>query len=186
MTKRNSQRSGGGKLSRSETVTVRLDPKLRYLAELAALKQRRTLSSFIEWAVDDALKRLPLRDDHNGSVTIADEAPILWDVAEPDRFIKLALRYPELLDHEQQKLWKIIRESAYLWLLTYDKVHRKWSWAIDDKSVRVDRLRTHWKEFCSVADGSESENILPKEPDPVDWPDDTNERRKAAAKTLGS
>jgi hypothetical protein len=38
-----SKRKGGGKLSRSETVTVRLDPKLRYLAELAALKQRRTL-----------------------------------------------------------------------------------------------------------------------------------------------
>ena len=41
---------GGSKLNRTETVTIRLDPKLRYLTELAARKQRRTVSSFIEWA----------------------------------------------------------------------------------------------------------------------------------------
>jgi hypothetical protein len=50
------RKGGGGKLSRSETVTVRLDPKLRYLAELAARLHRRTLSSYIEWAI----KRLRL------------------------------------------------------------------------------------------------------------------------------
>ena len=40
------RKGGGGKLARSETVTVRLDPKLRYLAELAARIQRRSVSSF--------------------------------------------------------------------------------------------------------------------------------------------
>ena len=50
------RRGGGGKLARSETVTVRLAPKLRYLAELAARKQRRTLSSFIEWAIEETLE----------------------------------------------------------------------------------------------------------------------------------
>ena len=42
MTEQEMRKSGGGKLSRSETVTVRLDPKLRYLAELAARIHRRT------------------------------------------------------------------------------------------------------------------------------------------------
>ena len=45
MTEQEMRKAGGGKLSRSETVTVRLDPKLRYLAELAARIHRRTLSS---------------------------------------------------------------------------------------------------------------------------------------------
>jgi hypothetical protein len=49
------KRARGGKLGRSATVTVRLDPKTRYLAELMARKQRRTLSSFVEWAVEQTL-----------------------------------------------------------------------------------------------------------------------------------
>ena len=48
------RKGGGGKLSRSETVTVRLDPRLRYLAELAARLHRRTLSSYVEWEIGRA------------------------------------------------------------------------------------------------------------------------------------
>src|SRR5688572_20503606 len=53
-------RKGGAKLNRSETVTVRLDPKLNYLCELAARAQRRTKSSFIEWAIADSLGSVSL------------------------------------------------------------------------------------------------------------------------------
>src|ERR1700730_8829890 len=80
------KRGGGGKLSRSETVTVRLDPKLRYLAELAARKQRRTLSSFIEWAIEENLKNIHLDDGSDSSKSIASQSAELWDVDAPDRF----------------------------------------------------------------------------------------------------
>src|SRR2546429_6893734 len=86
------RRRGGGKLTRSETVTVRLDPKLRYLAELAALKHRRTLSSFIEWAIEDSLQRVKLREgtgyNNDTGTTISDDAESLWDVDDADRFAK--------------------------------------------------------------------------------------------------
>ena len=39
------------KLTRSKTVTVRLDPRLHHLAVLGARANRQTLSSFIEWAI---------------------------------------------------------------------------------------------------------------------------------------
>jgi predicted HicB family RNase H-like nuclease len=42
---------------RSEVVTVRLEPKLKYLAELAARKQRRSLSSYVEWAIKQSLSQ---------------------------------------------------------------------------------------------------------------------------------
>lgn len=45
------------KPARSVTVTARLDRRLRYLAEIAARAQRRTLSSFIEWAIRDSIRR---------------------------------------------------------------------------------------------------------------------------------
>lgn len=50
------------KLNRSETVTVRLDPRMNYLTELAGRAQRRTKSSFIEWAVQKALRDLGVNE----------------------------------------------------------------------------------------------------------------------------
>lgn len=156
------RKSGGGKLSRSETVTVRLDPKLRYLAELAALKQRRTVSSFIEWAIEDSLARVVLRENsHSDSVSVADAAHSLWDVDDADRFAKLALHYPELLTHEEQKRWKVIRETAYVWKGWNDQVGQ-WTWQVDEKSLIFDRLRKHWDGFCSVARGDAGRETLPK------------------------
>jgi hypothetical protein len=151
----------GGKLSRSETVTVRLDPKLRYLAELAARKQRRTLSSFIEWAIEENLKTIHLEsEERNGAVSIASQASDLWDVDEPDRFAKLAIRYPQMLTHDEQVLWKLIRENGYLWKGHYDK-EKKWTWVVRQDSLIFERLRQTWKVFCSVAYESDSKEKLP-------------------------
>lgn len=50
------------KLGRSEVVSIRLDPRLKFGAEIAATKCRRTLSSFTEWAIEEALKKQDLSD----------------------------------------------------------------------------------------------------------------------------
>jgi len=50
------------KLGRSEVVTIRLDPRLKFGAKMAAAKCRRTLSSFAEWAIAEALKKQDLGD----------------------------------------------------------------------------------------------------------------------------
>jgi uncharacterized protein (DUF1501 family) len=52
---------GGKAPVESDTVTIRLDPRLNYLAELAGRAQRRSKSSFIQWAVQEALKGVDLR-----------------------------------------------------------------------------------------------------------------------------
>ena len=153
------RRKGGGKLSRSETVTVRLDPKLRYLAELAARRQRRTVSSYIEWAIEDSLKHISL--NMNGNATMADEAETLWDVDDADRFAQLALRHPDLMTHDEQVLWKLVRENGLLWRGNYSGVDREWTWTVNEGSLLFDRLRQHWAKFCSVADGSASAETLP-------------------------
>jgi len=118
MTEQEMRKGGGGKLSRSETVTVRLDPKLRYLAELAARKQRRTLSSYVEWAIEESLKTTLLYQGtgYGGdeSVSVADATPTLWDVDEAERFVRLAIAYPDLLMHQEQEVWKLLQDSGLL------------------------------------------------------------------------
>ena len=96
-------------------MTIRLDAKLRYLTELAARKHRRTVSSFIEWAIQGALEKIVLREAKGDDRTVGNQSEILWDVDEPDRLAKLGLYYPELLTHDEQVLWKLVRECEWLW-----------------------------------------------------------------------
>jgi hypothetical protein len=129
--------AGGGKLSRSEVLTIRLDRKMRYLAELAARKQRRTLSSFTEWAIEQSLKEVDLTEDY----TIADKAHDLWDVDECDRFVKLALHDESLLNYREQVLWKHLQTQQVVQIF---KQHRNIDWA---------RLRDQWAQLKSAAEG---------------------------------
>jgi hypothetical protein len=149
---------------KSEVVTVRLDPKLKYLAELAARRQRRTLSSFIECAIEDSLSRLSPADNFHGEEvpTFADKASALWDVDEPDRFAKLALNYPELLDHEEQRIWKLVRENGLLWRGSYAGPEKEWTWKVWESELLWDRLREYWQTFRDVARGDKPLSALPK------------------------
>lgn len=160
MTEQQKRKGGGGKLARSETVTVRLDPKLRYLAELAARKQRRTLSSFIEWAVEDSLNRVLVEEGFDGA-SIADQAEKLWDVDEADRFAKLALRYPYLLTHDEQVVWKLVYENGTLWRGRYAGPNNEWTWKVTEEALIFDRLREHWNQFIAVAQGQADKSVLP-------------------------
>ena len=153
------RKAGGGKLTRSETVTVRLDPKLRYLADLAARKQRRTLSSYIEWAIEDSLDRTNLYS--SGDTSLANESANLWDVDEADRFAKLALRHPDLLTHEEQVRWKLVRENGLLWRGRFAGNDKKWTWDVEESSLVFDRLRQHWFEFCKAAENGTGQQGLP-------------------------
>jgi hypothetical protein len=150
----------GSGLARSETVTVRLDPKLRYLAELAARKQRRTLSSFIEWAIERVLSQVLIREP--GTTTISQVAEYLWDIDESTRLAKLAFQFPEMLTHPEQVLWKLIRENGFLWRGRYAESDQRWTWFVDEGDLLLDRLRDHWDTFRKVASGEADRSALPK------------------------
>jgi hypothetical protein len=138
MAQRSNKKWGGGEPSGTEIVTVRLDPKLRYLVELAARKQRCTLSSFIEWAVEDSLNRFILHqaDGSHNSITVQEDWSRLWDVDETERFARLAILYPDLLSYREQEIWKLLNDSLLL-----DPAKRRngngnleWDWGVlEDK-----------------------------------------------------
>lgn len=158
------EKKGGAKLGRSETVTVRLDPKLNYLCELAARAQRRTKSSFIEWAIADSLGSvvLPEVPGFNGSydVTLKERASELWQVDEPDRLAALALIAPALLTHEEQLIWRHMRENGLIWRGHYGR-QGEWTWSVSEESLIRDRLREHWDTFRGVALGELPQDKLP-------------------------
>ena len=152
-----------GAAKRSEVVTVRLDPKLKYLAELAARKHRRPLSSFIEWAVEESLSKVVLKESNAGSISVADAERMLnlWDLDEPDRIVRLAINFPDLLTLEEQMIWKLVRENGSLWRGSYEGGDREWEWKLDNESIVWDNIREHWDDFREVARGTKPASVLP-------------------------
>lgn len=164
MEKKKDLKGGGSKLTRTQTVTVRLDPKLRYLAELAARKHRRTLSSFVEWAVAESLSQVLLSEGVGNKkdcdISVMGEAERLWDVDEADRFAKLAINYPEMLNHEEQQLWKLARESDFLWRGSRTIAGGR-DWKFDEASFQFSNFRMCWRDFQEVVKGNAEAAGLP-------------------------
>jgi hypothetical protein len=158
--------NGAGK-RRSETVSVRLDPKLRYLAEIAARKQRRTVSSFIEWAIEDSLNRVALWEGPNGaSRSVIDASTQLWDVDECDRFVKLGFHFPDLMTHQEQKVWKLVRENGYFWKGNTDNPDKIYTWYFVETSLKKYALREWWDILNMVARGELNKEGLPSRSKP--------------------
>ena len=101
----------------SQILTVRIDSKLRYAAELAARRQRRTLSSFIQSALEQATREVTLAFELDIDMENMGKKPSAyefaersWDVNGLSRLFYLAAAYPHLLDHKEEILWSYYRE----------------------------------------------------------------------------
>jgi uncharacterized protein (DUF1778 family) len=131
------KRGGGAKVSRSETVSVRFDPRLRWLAEIAARVQRRSVSSYIEAAVEQNLQEVLL--DKEPRVSVADSAKLLWRLSEASRLARLSRLYPHLLTHEEEKLVRAALQA-----------HQALGITSRDEEDQADDFRPYW-EFIKTA-----------------------------------
>ena len=149
---------------RTEVFAMRLDPKLKYLAEIAARKQRRSLANFIEWALDEALGKVKLVEsgDFNGQHdrSVLDESSRLWDLEPSDRLIKLAESYPDLLTYEEQLIWKAIFEISASESYKDDAGQTKFIWYNfverngNTKSVIRATVKECWPALVAYAEGN--------------------------------
>lgn len=153
-------------LKRSEIVTVRLDHRLKYLAEIAARKQRRTLSGYVEWAVEQSLKLVLLTEanaQHTSiSVEDAERELGLWDVDEAERVATLAFNYPELLSYEEQLIWRTVRDFGPVWRGKYSGPNQEFVWNIEETTLLRHLLRENWELLKGVALGDIPPERLPK------------------------
>lgn len=96
---------------RSGTLTMRVHPKLLFLSNVAARYQGRSLASFIETALTEALSPARvLKDEPGVSEPTAPVAPILWseglwDENEATRIFRVAIKGTDLLSPSQRELY---------------------------------------------------------------------------------
>ncbi|MSP44079.1 MAG: hypothetical protein EXR08_12105 [Alphaproteobacteria bacterium] len=135
---------------KTEVVTLRLDPKTKFGLELLARKQYRTLSSVVEWAINNALQH-----EYEGFPELDD----LWDVKEADRLVKLAVTRPNLLNYEEQLIWKVISEHGYFWKGAYKS--NEWVWTCGVDSAIYDRIRDYFPLAVAIARDEKDKSELP-------------------------
>lgn len=154
--------SAGSRLGRTETVSIRLDPRLNYLCELAARSQRRTKSSFIEATIADRIDALPFRNwaDTDNPTPIGERASYLWHVRESQRLSSLALIAPHLLTFGEQEIWELIRETGYFWRGQWQ--NDMWHWKCEEGNLIRERVDELWDVLLAVADGEQGKDALPQ------------------------
>lgn len=157
-------KGSGSKLGRTETVSIRLDPRLNYLCELAARSQRRTKSSFIESMLAEQIQTLVINKwrepGYGDPTTFGDAAETLWHVRESQRLVSLALIAPELMTFEEQHVWALVEENGYFWLGGWEK--ERWKFSTNLGSIIRDRVDEYWDDLLAVALGEKSVDVLPR------------------------
>ena len=128
---------------RTEVFAMRFDPKLKYLAEIAARRQRRSLANFVEWAIEQALASVPINDRGD---TVMNAGGQLWALDEQDRLRKLASIYPELLTYDEQLIWRVICDHS-----VYGKELKMIIRFKHDEGMDMDLVRACWQEIKAYA-----------------------------------
>ncbi|MCE8525713.1 hypothetical protein KBY23_10590 [Ruegeria pomeroyi] len=157
-------KGSGSKLGRTETVSIRLDPRLNYLCELAARSQRRTKSSFIEATLAEHIQTQAInkwRDTGQDQPdTFGDRADVLWHVRESQRLVSLGIIAPELMTFEEQQIWALIEENGYFWRGRWNG--NDWQYNSNLGSIIRDRVDDHWDDLLAVATGEKDVDALPR------------------------
>ena len=158
---------GGGRLGRSETVTIRLDPKMNYLAELAARSQRRTKSSLIEAALTDAMNviKVDIRPHANNQTTVAQIADQVWHVDEPERLRRLVRFAPHLMTYEEQRIWAVVEKNNTFWFGEWkplDEESDYYSFTSDPTRMYMRAVELSWDQIKKVAAGEAPPESLPQ------------------------
>ena len=173
------KKGAGGKLQRSEVVQTRMSPKLRFLAEIMARHQRRSLSGLIEYLIESAAEKyiipvavaeIPKVEEElfierkYQKMPLQTAAGQLWSLEPSERFAALAFFLPDLLTHEEERLWHAIRKTRYFWLhfevTLVTKEGKYVSTALrpiyDFRGIARDRLKDHWPDLEKFLNGHTS------------------------------
>lgn len=137
---------------RTESLTVRIDPRVKYLANVVASAKRLSLTSLLERALEEAINRAEIWE--GGTATkmsvVVDE---IWAEHEADRFVLLADRLPfvpfaeSMTAEEKEVLWEMIQSRQEFWLPPLSKG----SYNVSRISFNFKALREQWDKLKAEA-----------------------------------
>jgi hypothetical protein len=151
---------------KTETLTLRLDPKIKFLIEMVARKKRQSITGVIESAIEEYAKGIRVDAylwDGDENKNIDQEVTLLrlcneiYSTDDSCRFGLLSYVAPHLMNHEEQRLKETVYASPVFWL---DYPHTDEDSLADD--IDKDKLRYHWEELLvHMAEHKSSSVVVP-------------------------
>lgn len=129
------------------SVSLRIDPKTKYLIDLLARDQKRTITGVIEWAIERAAAQVQF--DQNSGTYYNDMIDELWSTDEATRLTALALHKPSLLDYDQMRIWETVKASPDLWRSGYMPSPNL---PIHAHALEVGIIRRYWDSIVEHVD----------------------------------
>lgn len=152
---------------RTETLTFRLNKRLRSLGEIAAKTKGIKLSNYVEGLVEASLSDVVVQFDNNSEPNYGTNSPAniatlesrmigrpllemvheLYDDDDSECFFKRLYHHSWAMDHEQTRLWHLIQTSPHL----------------NPKPgvYKTELIRQHWNALSALVDGSGDVSSLP-------------------------
>ncbi len=138
---------------RRELWSMKMSPRVKYLATLAARARGVTLSALVEAALEREFKEVTIEDqrDSAGSRNLAELGDTFYAPTEADRFLSLVGVAPWLSADADMTLLRILRHSPYY----------------GPKGVlHAGRIRHDWETLSAIRHGQLGIDILPPDHQP--------------------
>ncbi|WP_312936823.1 hypothetical protein [Stutzerimonas nitrititolerans] len=104
-----------GKQNKLAPVSFRLDPKVKFAAEIMARHQRRSLASTVEWALLRSMEgSVQVGTGDGASITLNELVNTTWNEDDFIRSVNVAFIVPHLATHEEACIRTVIMASAPL------------------------------------------------------------------------
>ena len=107
-------KKSGGKLGRIEIIQTRISPRLRFMSELVATSERRTLSSLTDWALEEYLQN-KFVIVKGSRIAASQFVESVWDDLPVLRFINVFMLDVDLLCQEERQIANIITNEPLFW-----------------------------------------------------------------------
>lgn len=152
---------------KTETLTLRLDPKVKLMIELISRIRRQSITGVVEAAIEEIAFDLDAPVVSAGEpwpMSLLSAVSEIWSTDESERFIHLCTHLPSLITYEEQRIWETIKASKVFLTDGIEENAQFWDVPgvgyIDKHSVRI-----WWPDLLAhVEENKESRTIVPFEP----------------------
>lgn len=152
---------------KTESLTLRMDPKIKFLIEVISRVRRQSITGVVEAAMEETAFDLEVPYFDEGKVEAHALGAIfseIWSTDESELFINMCFHLPTLMTYEEQRLWETIKISPAF----HDKPSATvvTDWKIDGVG-KLDKgmIRMFWQDLANhVVDNRDSRTVIPFEP----------------------
>ena len=103
-----------GNRSKSEVITIRVTPKVKFGLEINARVHNRSVAQTTDRAVQHLLGINFIEEIATEAAAVKSILDKIWSPHQGARFLNLVRHYPELMSHEEECLWdKMVRTGLF-------------------------------------------------------------------------